>query len=39
VSEPVQVILTIRYDNAIHQAPGDTIFPLLAVGLGGTNIG
>ena len=27
VSEPVQVILTVKYDNAIHTAPGDTIFP------------
>jgi hypothetical protein len=27
VSEPVQVILTLKYDNAIHTAPGDTIFP------------
>ncbi len=27
VSEPVQVILNLKYDNAIHTAPGDTIFP------------
>ena len=31
VSEPVQVILTLKYDNAIHTAPGDTIFPLSAI--------
>jgi len=32
VSEPVQVILTLKYDNAIHQAPGDTLFPLFGLG-------
>ena len=36
VSEPVQVILTLKYDNAIHSAPGDTIFPLFGIGGSGT---
>ena len=31
VSEPVQVILTLKYDYAIDTAPGDTIFPLSAI--------
>ena len=40
VSEPVQVILTLKYDNAIHTAPGDTIFPLSAIpAFNGDNVG
>ena len=35
VSEPVQVILTVKYDNAIHTAPGDTIFPFAVNSPGG----
>ena len=36
VSEPVQVILTLKYDNAIHTAPGDTIFPFAVNAPGGS---
>jgi hypothetical protein len=36
VSEPVQVIMTMRYDNAIHTgAPGQEIFPRFPLTIGG----